>query len=437
MQQAHMIRYFIRQNLPRVPLPDGTEIMVVRNEVGWALRPRGELRRGRSTYRRKYLAFPLKPMTRSMFRLVKEVLKTQQSTDRVVLFRGRKYLVTGNKASQLDGYSLFILKPFAPIEREIRDLSLKFKVFGFLSVGFTLLLGMFLARKILVPVGELGKGIEAVKNKEFRYVIPPQNPDELGLLAQMFNGMIESLHEASMGQVVQKRLFPQGKLEVGDYRVFGLSLPATQLGGDYFDYLPLKNGNLMVMLGDATGHGVPAALIMTMARSIVGTLRQSTADPLEILSVLNQQILETMKKSLGMTMVTLDIEPATHQVRCFNCSHPRPLKKDAQGRISTVVSPGFMLGIRGKLSVTPAVIELLPGERLYLFTDGLAESLQGAGTDGFELFERYIESRPNLPLEESCRDILMNHPHVLAGVPQIDDLTVVLIERRTSSEETL
>jgi len=93
-------------------------------------------------------------------------------------------------------------------------------------------------------------------------------------------------------------------------------------------------------------------------------------------------------------------------------------------------SMGFPLGATAVFRTKPVMFALQPGDRLFLYTDGLAESLAGEGSDGFTQLMAYVGSRPVIPLVQACDDLLDAHPHTLAGKAQPDDFTVVIIERQ-------
>ncbi|MBI3039088.1 serine/threonine-protein phosphatase, partial [bacterium] len=185
--------------------------------------------------------------------------------------------------------------------------------------------------------------------------------------------------------------------------------------------------------GDVTGHGVPAALVMAMSKAVVTSQGFSGATAVKILETLNQVIFQTIRPQLLMTLGLLFIDTVSNEIQLFNCGHPYPKKVDASGKVLEITPlPGIPIGLWNKLKVNPTPVVLNPNERIIFFTDGLAESLdQDSSISAYDLLDEYFQSRPSLPIERSCGDILENHPFFKRGLPQPDDFTVVIVERKS------
>ncbi|MBI3038611.1 serine/threonine-protein phosphatase, partial [bacterium] len=209
--------------------------------------------------------------------------------------------------------------------------------------------------------------------------------------------------------------------------------------GDYFDYLVFSGNKLFVLTGDVTGHGVPAALIMAMSKSVVGTIARFNLTAQQILENLNQTIFENFvqkKLRLLMTLGAVFIDTDSHEAILYNFGHPFPFKKNSAGEIQMIMPSGGPLGSRGKLIGTPMPIKLEKGERLFFYTDGLVESLsmvESLGMDRqtnyFKIFENYLNQFKDFPIQEACRQILKQHPFFEIQKPQPDDFTIVIVER--------
>ncbi|MBF0544755.1 MAG: SpoIIE family protein phosphatase [Candidatus Riflebacteria bacterium] len=434
-KKSMMYRLHLQRSLPFRPLEDGTELLAVRTDAFYQkkkdLKPSDPRRVFR--FRQIFPGIPNKPLGRKFIKFFRTFLFSKRIAHRIMLYKNEPYIVTGFPGGFLENYILFALKPLSPIKSEIKYLKFQLIVFGFLSLGFTSLLGIFLSRKFLQPIQELTKGIDELRDRRFSYRIPQQDNDEFGVLANQFNKMAESLSEINMGREVQERLFPAQVLEYGNYKVFGYSKPASELGGDYFDYLRVGKNNLLVLTGDVTGHGIPAAIVMAMVKTIVVTSANSEATPVSILSSLNKILHSTVNlgwsKKLLMTLSSVWIDTSNDQINIYNCGHPFPYKRKVDGTFEEIEIIGTILGIREKQVFTPVQVELQPSERLIFYTDGLAEPLGEEGVSGFNILKSYLAGRPFLPLEEACKDILENHPLIASGQPLPDDFTVVIIER--------
>ncbi len=345
-------------------------------------------------------------------------------------FRGRSYLLYAQRGSGLTSYDLLAVAGDVPIRREIARYRREIGLVGALLIMISVVLGAVLARAFLTPIGHLMVGVTAIRLRQYRIHIPVLDHDELGRLSASFNEMAVELREVSMGRDVQQALFPHQPLSIGEYTVHGRSRPATQLGGDYFDYQRLGADDLLVIIGDVTGHGVPAALVMAMAKSIVTSMVAREQEATPIVAEVNRVINATTRKRLFMTLAAVWIQTKTHQATLYLCGHPSPFLQRRDDKIEMLDTYGLVLGMRPKLVCTPLSFTLAPGERLILYTDGLAETLDcGKVETGFDMLARYMETRPRLPALVAGDDFLDHHPHLVAELAQPDDFTVVVIER--------
>ncbi len=346
-------------------------------------------------------------------------------------YRGRTWLITMVKGVQNFEYHLVGVTSDRVVTEEIDRVKDTFRLISAALLLMALTVGSLVARKFLEPVGHLAAGVQAVKEKNFDARIPVTERDELGELSLTFNQMIESLHEVSLGQQVQEQLFPHAKLVLGQYQVRGISRTATGVGGDYFEYIAVGDRHLMVLVGDATGHGVPAALVMAMAKAVVlQCAQQADIGGRQILETLNRIIFQGMNRKRLMTAALLWVDTRDHRIEFWNGGHPFPIKRFADGRMEMVAASGAPLGMRLKIVLNPGLTTLEPGERLFLYTDGLVESFpEQPPRTNFDQFQEYLGSRPILPLEEACEDILDHHCHIITGLPLPDDFTIVILER--------
>ncbi len=436
-ERRNIMGLYVRYFIPRKPLEDGTEVVALDPDPVWKtiLHGNPRSRKGMFTFRGLYKLFPRKPFTFETFRFFRMTMRKGILSAETVRFRGSRYLAVGIPGKLLKSSFLFALKPLEPLEKEIASLRSRFTIFGGLSIGFTSLLGLLLARKFLNPIGDLAAGIEAVRRKTFTHRIPQQDPDELGDLAKLFNTMLEGLQEMSIARDVQHELFPQAPLEVGEFRISGKSLPALELGGDYFDFKPLPDGRMLVIIGDVMGHGVSSALGMTMAKVMFHHMADSGWSPEKMVEELNRVMLETLKRRLPMTMNVFCLDPATGDGLFINCGHPFPLHFKTDGSSDFVEAFGPSLGHKQRFRFTPGHVNLAPGDRLIFYTDGMVESL--AYLDRFEKardyfidFQEFLSAELAKSPSDPCLAFLQNHPFLRTGRPQPDDFTVVIIERR-------
>ncbi|MFZ2959960.1 MAG: SpoIIE family protein phosphatase [Candidatus Ozemobacteraceae bacterium] len=348
-----------------------------------------------------------------------------------VIINGRHWIATTRIGRQLDGVTLLALYPEEIIADRIAALRASAAWVGLTALVIALLTGLVLADSFLLPIGALGAGIAALRRRDTCFRLQVSQKDELGELALAFNSLLENFGEVDEAKIIQNELFPRTPVRIGDYSIHGISRPATDLGGDYFDVAELGPGKFFALIGDVSGHGIAAALVMAMARAIVARHGSGTVDPAVVLAELNHVIRATVKsKRRLMTCAAVWIDTVSHEARLFGCGHPYPFLRHTEGgHMEMLQTSGFPLGSKPVFLQVPLRFALKPGDRLFLYTDGLAESLAEDSSDGFALLMNYIGSRPVLPLEQACDDLLDSHPQTLSGQARPDDFTIVIIER--------
>ncbi|MEW6708445.1 MAG: SpoIIE family protein phosphatase [Candidatus Riflebacteria bacterium] len=237
--------------------------------------------------------------------------------------------------------------------------------------------------------------------------------------------------ESSSATLVQDQLLPDQELEAGEYKVFGLSKSASAIGGDYFDYFFLEDRYLLVIIGDATGHGIPAALGMAIGKAAVLMSLENKLSPAKMIEAVNLILFRSLRRKLMMTMAVLWLDIQTGEFEYRNCGHPYPYFFAADGSVRQISAAGLFLGTRPGYKLSePHKGVLQPGERILLYSDGLVEAMLTASKeDAYESFRLFLADRPRLPIQEACRDIIESHPHFRLKKPQPDDFTAVLLER--------
>lgn len=237
--------------------------------------------------------------------------------------------------------------------------------------------------------------------------------------------------EAENARIVQDQLLPCDVLEAGAFKIGGLQKSADELGGDYFDYFLLKDRYLLLIIGDATGHGMPAALAVAVGKAAVLSALKFDLPLAGIAQHLARTLFLSLRRRLMMTAAFLWLDTQTGEYEYLNCGHPYPYKVCADGSVVQLEAYGLFLGTRESYKPGKSTKGTLnEGERMVFYSDGLVESLdKDKNVDAFEIFKEYLKSRPKLPLQECCADIINNHPFFATGEKQPDDFTVVVIEK--------
>ncbi|MGE0756661.1 MAG: SpoIIE family protein phosphatase [Pirellulaceae bacterium] len=252
---------------------------------------------------------------------------------------------------------------------------------------------------------------------------------------------------------VQQHFLPRDRPEISGYELFDYYRPAEAVGGDYFGYIPLPGGQLAVAVGDVAGHGVPAALLMARLCSEARYCLATHLRPSEAVRALNYH-LSRHGFSYFITFSLCVLDPIRHELTIVNAGHMPPLLRRARsGQVEVlgteVTAPP--LGIDPNLEFSQATAELEPGDRVMLYTDGISEAPNLAGSRYGVDRIRDICTEPLSPqalIERLLADVLafsctrgvdvtsafavedlLAGPTVTQGAPQEDDVCVVSFAR--------
>jgi sigma-B regulation protein RsbU (phosphoserine phosphatase) len=236
--------------------------------------------------------------------------------------------------------------------------------------------------------------------------------------------ILEELDEA---QTIQRALFPTQAPPQSAFALSGMCLPCRAVGGDWYDYIPLPDGRVTVIVADVSGKGMAAALLMSSTRSIVRLLAERVITPSAVLSQLNEVLLKDFPRAKFVTMVYALLNPVDRTITFANAGHNPPLLVSPGAGRFVESAAGLPLGItNGEFS--EQCLTLPAGTRFVLYSDGVSEATNST-------FEEYGTSRIRRQLEQptsSVESLLRDVHQFTSGVPLADDATVVLIESVTS-----
>jgi PAS domain S-box-containing protein len=188
--------------------------------------------------------------------------------------------------------------------------------------------------------------------------------------------LIETRLQLRIAHDIQRSLLPSGPPDVDGFDVAGLSHAAEEVGGDYYDYIPMAGGRLGVLVGDVTGHGVGSALVMAATRTGLRSLVAAGHSLAEIVDRTNTMLLDSTPDNCFVTLALAEIDPVARSLRYVNCGHSAGYLLDGQGvlkaRLASTAPP---LGCLPNFEVGPTPEHpLATGDVLILLTDGVTEA---------------------------------------------------------------
>jgi serine phosphatase RsbU (regulator of sigma subunit) len=236
--------------------------------------------------------------------------------------------------------------------------------------------------------------------------------------------------DMQLAHEVQHGFLPDRRPQLPGYAFFDFYQPAAQVGGDYFDYIPLPDGRLAVVVADVVGHGVAAALLMAKLSAETRFALSSAPTPAAAITRLNERLCQTSMQRF-ITMIAVVLDPQTHQAVVVNAGHMPPLVRRADGQLEEPGGDlaGLPLGVTDALGYAQHTMELQPGDLVLLYTDGVNESMNASGA--FYTIERLREQfrqRTGDP-QSVGQAILEDVRHFLGQAPQNDDMCLVCFGR--------
>jgi len=293
------------------------------------------------------------------------------------------------------GMTFGIARPIGESLKEIRNTSLRNLGFGLGFIALALL-GVFpLSKRITRNLGFLTQGVEKLSSGDLNVRVPVKSKDEFGTLASAFNKMAEDLKqnqarvieqerlqkEIEMCRRIQEEMLPHEPLNVACAEAKGISLPARQVGGDFFNYFVLPDGEIAVLVGDVSGKGVPAALLMANLQATLQARLQSERDLARLARDLD---LDISRQTEPQTYVTLFMSIIGHDgktIRWVNAGHNPQFLLRQDGTLVALESTGRPLGLLPGSEFEEGRTELRGGDFLFLYTDGLVEANNAAGEE--------------------------------------------------------
>ena len=179
--------------------------------------------------------------------------------------------------------------------------------------------------------------------------------------------------EAQEARLMQQALLPKSSPYIPGFVVSGLSVPARAVGGDWYDFIPFPDGRWGLVLADVSGKGTAAALLMSATRGVMRSLAEACCTPGEVLTRLNQLLVDDFPAGKFVTMVYAVLDPAARTVVFANAGHLRPLFIDNQGEHFLDTERGLPLGL-GCGDYSETQISLSAGSKLIFYSDGITEA---------------------------------------------------------------
>ncbi|MCM3390374.1 serine/threonine-protein phosphatase [Ureibacillus chungkukjangi] len=237
--------------------------------------------------------------------------------------------------------------------------------------------------------------------------------------------------EINLAKNIQSALLNGEKPNLENGEVSGISIPARLIGGDYFDFYPLSNGKLRIVIGDVMGKGIPAAMLMILTRGAFRTAAESTKGPGDTLTAMNNALYSDLRKlNSFVTVFCADWDPILGKLSYSNAGHSLPeIIGENKQKVELPTVKGVMLGGLPNQVYKEESVILAEGDLVFIYTDGIIEAVN---TDGemykVERLDELLKSLVTKNVQKIEQSVIKDLNQFTKGLPQKDDITMVLLK---------
>ncbi len=344
---------------------------------------------------------------------------------------GERRLVSVFSCRNLTNYFLVGTLPYRDIEDEIRRAGHRFILLA-LAMSLVFITLCIRLWKLFIPSLEALLGaIEAMERRDSEHRVEISSDDEFQRIGETFNRALAGFGELAVAKAVQERLLNPEPIASGPWTFEGFTRMSQEVGGDYFDCRLLPGGEIAFVIGDVSGHGVSAALVVAMVKAIFsGLIRRGLSEPQAILRRMNQLLFQTVRQSKMMTCLG-GIAFPDGSLKLANAGHCFPyLVEDPDNIEFTRLKPGFPLGMKARMEYEGFEFPMKSGSHLVLFTDGFPEAVNAAGDVlGYQRMKPMIRAAWDRSTRVYTRNLVGTLEDFTRPVPWGDDVTVAILSK--------
>ena len=325
-----------------------------------------------------------------------------------------------------------------------------------LAVIIALIVSVALSRKIVKPIQQLTEEVRSMEGDNLDFALDLDADAETQLLADSFQSLTQRMKEyiaenaaitaereristeLSLATKIQSSMLPSifpPFPNRSDFDIYATMEPAREVGGDFYDFFLVDEDHLCLVIADVSGKGVPAALFMMVSKIILQSCAMLGKSPAEILTRTNDAICANNEEEMFVTAWVGILELSTGKLTAANAGHEYPAIKTPDGRFEILKDKhGFVIGGMSGMRYQQYELQLEPGSKLFVYTDGVPEAM--GGETGEEMFglQRMLEAL-NLNAEASPKELLTQvHSSLedfVKDAERFDDLTMLCIDYKS------
>jgi serine phosphatase RsbU (regulator of sigma subunit) len=340
------------------------------------------------------------------------------------------------------GLRFGIARPVGNLLHNLRRTTARNAGFGLLFIAVALIGMVPLSGRLTKNLTSLTEGVGRIAHGDYGARVPVKSRDEIGRLAAAFNQMAADVEqhqraaveqerirrELELGRRIQFEMLPHGALQLGLTEVKGVSVPAREVGGDFFNYFVLDSGLVALLVGDVSGKGVGAALLMANIQASLRTRFALGQGLSAIAEAIDRDIEANSPGPVYATLFIAIFDPATRRMRYVNAGHNPQFVLRTDARIEKMSSTGMPVGLLAGHGYKELEVQLESGDLLFFYTDGCVEMENDAG----EMFgSDRLESLVVASARASADEVLVTVQQAIAtfrgGRDLFDDATMMAV----------
>ncbi|MEG1731235.1 MAG: SpoIIE family protein phosphatase [Oscillospiraceae bacterium] len=320
-------------------------------------------------------------------------------------------------------------------------------VLAVLVMVFTI--SSYFSKKLTTPLAHLTSSVKQISSGNLNTKIDIKTGDEIELLANSFNGMTSSLQEyitdltkvtaekerigaeLNVATQIQASMLPcifPAFPDYDEFDIFASMQPAKEVGGDFYDFFLIDSTHLGIVIADVSGKGVPAALFMVIAKTLIKNHSQNGEAPAEVLTAVNTQLCENNDAMMFVTAWVAILNITTGELTYGNAGHNPPLlrRSGESGFTFLKSAPGFVLAGMEGIKYTQASLMMGAGDVLFLYTDGVTEAINlNDELYSEERLNEVLDQNSELEVTELLSAVKVSMDNFVGKADQFDDITML------------
>ena len=308
------------------------------------------------------------------------------------------------------------------------------------------------ADRVVQPLQILQKDVQMISKGNLEHRAKIIQDDEIGELANAFNNMSASLQEyiKNLSSVMAEKERIGAELNVAtqiqadmlpsifpafpereEFDIYATMQPAKEVGGDFYDFFLVDEDHLAVVIADVSGKGVPAALFMVIAKTLLKNRAQMGDSPAKVLEVVNNQLCENNKAEMFVTVWFGVMQISTGKIVAANAGHEKPIIRKADGEFEIFKDKhGFVMGGMEGMKYNEYELEIEKGGCLFVYTDGVPEATSSESElFGMERLVQVLNEEKDAPLPDILKSVKGSIDKFVKDAPQFDDITMLALYR--------